>query len=144
MVGVYLVPFLSRAKAKRPHFPFLDRPCNSPMRQICCCTICRSPITRAGLSAAPEYLPPVPAQHTRDRPTARGVKLPWPGLATPQAYTTEMRVNVMTTSQPKSCARVMLWSMVVGSKQPGPPLPMPANKTQCAHRCGHSTSTADE
>jgi hypothetical protein len=45
---------------------------------------------------------PVPAQASRDRPTARGVWEPWPGLATPQAYTQEMRVKVMSASHPNS------------------------------------------
>lgn len=49
------------------------------------------------VACSPVYLPPAPAQATRDRPTARGVMLPWPGLAIPQAYTTLIRVNVMMT-----------------------------------------------
>ena len=61
---------------------------------------------------------PVPAHATRDRPTASGVKLPCPGLATPHAYTTLIRVKVITTSQPNSWECVIFGDTTVESKQP--------------------------
>lgn len=45
----------------------------------------------------PVYFAPAPAQAIREKPTAMGVMLPCPGLAIPQAYTTLIRVKVMTT-----------------------------------------------
>lgn len=63
-------------------------------KRVCAWQACAEQPLQQG---SPEYLPPAPAQAMREKPTAMGVRLPWPGFAIPQAYTTEMSVNVMMT-----------------------------------------------
>lgn len=66
--------------------------------------------------------------HNQNTPTKCDLSRPealfTPTFATPHAYTTEISVKVITTSQPNSCPVVRSLCTAPVSKQPGPPFPM--------------------
>ena len=77
------------------------------------------PMTRAGLSAAPVHLPPVPAHAVRLSPTASGVSEPWPGRAMPQAKTVLISTNVISTCGRGivRCSMGFWWFAAAGGKR---------------------------